>query len=444
MVVKSPNLSVQPASAVVSPEGHLMIGGLDVVKLAEEYGTPLWILDEQTILESIAAYKQGLEGYPDWRVLYAGKAFLSLAICHLIGKQGLGLDVVSAGELYTAIKADLPADLIYMHGNNKSEDEVREGLAYGDVKIVVDNESELEMVASLAADLGKQAKILLRVIPGVEPDTHQHIVTGHHESKFGTPLECLSNLIEKAKSLGNHLSLTGLHCHIGSQSHEMGPYAEAIDVLADSCLSIKKSFQLELPELDVGGGLGIAYTEDDRPTPIYDWTRKIADRVASAFKERALKLPRLLVEPGRSIVGTAGVTLYRAGHKKELPSGLTFLAVDGGMADNPRPITYDAKYTAVVANRMTAPPAPNPVTLVGKYCESGDIIIKETWLNAGSGDLIAVFGTGAYNFSMASNYNRTGRPACLLVSHAQAELIISRESRDDLLRHDLVPARLLR
>lgn len=443
MQIISPNIKVRPFTATVNDLGHLVIGGCDSVELAQRFGTPLWVVDEQTIRESVKAVRAGLSEYPTSRILYAGKAFLCLAMCHLIRSVGLGLDVVSPGELYTACSAQFPADMIYMHGNNKSEQEIRDGLSAGDVKIVVDNESELKMIAAVAAELGHRARILLRVTPGVVPETHQHIRTGHTDSKFGFPLTELQSAAALAIERKETINLIGLHAHIGSQSHEIEPYFEIVEILADCFADLKQAYGIELEELDVGGGLGIAYRETDRPTPIFDWSRKVSAQVMAAFKSRALKLPVLVVEPGRSIVGTAGVTLYRAGHAKRLPGGLHYLAVDGGMADNPRPITYQAQYTACMANRMQDPSPAEPLTLVGKYCESGDIIIKDAYLAAHTGDLIAIFDTGAYNYSMASNYNRTGRPACVLVVDGRADLIIERETNADLLRQDRVPARFL-
>lgn len=444
MLVQSPNSQVRPSSAAVNELGHLTVGGIDTVELAKRFGTPLWVMDEQTMNEAIAAYKQGLDNYPDAKVLYAGKAFLCLAMIHILKRDGLGLDVVSHGELVTAIRGEMPAELIYMHGNNKSKAEVTAGLEYGDVKVVVDNLSELHMVASIARKLGKTASILIRVIPGVEPDTHVHIVTGHHDSKFGVPLEELESFIAECAKLSDGVNLLGLHAHIGSQAHQIEPYYENIEILADCFAKIRDSLGITMTCLDVGGGLGIAYTNKDQTTPIFEWTRGVSQQVQSAFKRRGLPLPKLFVEPGRTIVGSAGVTLYTVGHLKTLPSGKTFVSVDGGMSDNPRPITYDAKYTACVANRMNSQTPAEDVTLVGKFCESGDIIIKETSLAAETGDIIAVFGTGAYNYSMASNYNRTPRPACVLVSKGDAEVIIERESFEDLLRQDRVPKRLLR
>jgi diaminopimelate decarboxylase len=436
--VHSPNTSIRPVTAQVE-KNHLLIGGCDSVDLAAEFGTPLYVLDRKTIEASISAYRAGLTGYQDdAHILYAGKAFLCTAMCHLLRRLGTGLDVVSQGELLTAMNADFPAELIYMHGNNKSETEIRRGLLYGDVRIVVDNLPELAMVEEVAKGLSVTAKILLRLTPDVEPKTHKHIKTGHAGSKFGLAPEQLDEVAEAIRKNGAHLDLIGLHSHIGSQSHEMEPFLESLSVVSD-CFELLRTRGFDLTELDVGGGLGIAYVEADEPTAIEEWTRAVAGKVTEAFQALGRPSPRLLVEPGRTVVGPAGVTLYRVGHKKVLPNGTTHLAVDGGMADNPRPITYQAQYTAVVANRMNSAPSMAPVTLAGKYCESGDIIIEETYIAAESGDLIAVFGTGAYNYSMASNYNRTGRPACVLVADGKAEVIIERETSEDLLRFDRVP-----
>jgi diaminopimelate decarboxylase len=420
-----------------------MIGGCDTVQLADEFGTPLWVLDERTIREAARAILQGLSNYPDARVLYAGKAFLCLAMCRLVRQLGLGLDVVSMGELYTAAQSAFPPEHIYLHGNNKSEEEVTFALQLGQVKIVVDSDSELDMVSRLAERTGRKARVLLRVTPGVELDTHHHIRTGQTDSKFGLPLASLPEVAWRARENSRFIELLGLHCHIGSQAHDIEPYMEIVDILAECFLDLRQSLGIEMTQLDLGGGLGIAYTEDDDPLALNEWSQLIAQAVMDRFKTHNLPFPTLLLEPGRAIVGTAGVTLYRAGHLKELPGGIRYLAVDGGMADNPRPVTYQARYTPVIASRMHAPRPQTPVTIVGRYCESGDIIVKDAYLAATTGDLIAVFGTGAYNYSMASNYNRTGRPACVLVAGGRAEIILERESTADLLRQDRVPARLL-
>lgn len=439
----APNTQIRPISCQVDAQGHLWVGGCDSNELAKQFGTPLWVIDEQTILDGVWAYKDGLSIYPNSQVLYAGKAFLCLAMCKLVDMLDLGLDVVSEGELFTAKQAGFPADRIYMHGNNKSESELSAGLIYGDVTIVVDNFSELELLAKIASQLGKKARVLFRVIPGVEPDTHQHIKTGQHDSKFGIPLTQIKTAVQKALSYES-LDVEGLHAHIGSQAQKLEPYLENAEILADLAEQLKKELSFELRTLDVGGGLAIKYSGSDDPVGASSWARGVAKQVIEAFERRSLSLPRLLVEPGRSIVGPSGLTLYRVGHCKELPGGAKFIAVDGGMADNPRPITYQSIYTAALANRADCPPATEPRSIVGKYCESGDIIIKETYLDANSGDLIAIFGTGAYNFSMASNYNRSPRPACVLVKDGSAEIIVERESNDDIVRNDRVPSRLSR
>ncbi len=441
--VISPNVEIMPVSAKTNAQGHLIIGGCDTVDLAKQFGTPLYVVDEETVRASASAFQAGLSLYKKSRPLYAGKAFLCTAMCHLIRKLGFGLDVVSEGELYTAVKAGFPADLTYLHGNNKSEKELEAALAYKGVKIVIDSDGEVELLASIAHKMKARASILIRVTPGVEPDTHEHIKTGQHNSKFGIPLDHLEETVAVILKYPDVLELIGLHAHIGSQSHDLGPFLELIDIMADRFALLKEKYGIELTQLDVGGGLGIAYTEADRPTPIYDWAASVAAKVAEAFSQRNMALPDLFVEPGRSMIGTAGVTLYRAGHTKEIEGEASCLSVDGGMADNPRPITYQAKYTTCVANRMNEPPATKPVSLVGRYCESGDIIVKEAYLSAQRGDLIAVFGTGAYNYSMASNYNRTTRPACVLVCDGKAEVIIARETNDDLVRQDRTPERLL-
>ena len=439
----TPNTKLEPSTYKVSEDGHIWLGGCDTVELAARFGTPLWTIDEQTIRESVESYRKGLRDYEGAQIFYAGKAFLCLSMCHLVRELGLGLDVVSEGELYTAIQAQLPAERICIHGNNKSESELKLGLSYGDVLVVVDNVSELQLLNKIASSLGKRVRILFRVIPGVEPDTHHHIKTGQHDSKFGIPLPDLPQAIKAARELPS-IHLIGLHAHIGSQAKEVDPFVQSVDVFAEQAKKLKDELNFDLELLDVGGGLGIKYSDQDKPASSYDWAQAIVKQVKNAFSLRGLKLPQLMIEPGRSIIGTAGVTIYRVGHCKQTEGGKRFIAVDGGMADNPRPITYQSRYTARLANRANAQPAKHTTTIVGKYCESGDIIIKEASLEAETGDLIAIFGTGAYNFSMASNYNRSPRPACVLLANGIAEIIVERESNEDLIRKDKVPGRLLK
>jgi diaminopimelate decarboxylase len=429
-------------SAGVNAKGHLTIGGCDVVDLAQRFGTPLWIMDEATIRAAANACVEGLKGYPEFRVIYAGKAFLCTAMCRLVDQLNLGLDVVSEGELHTAISSKFPADRIYMHGNNKSQLEIDAALKYG-VNIIIDNMNEAHMVQQRAHGLSTKAHVLVRVTPGVEPDTHAHIKTGQHDSKFGFLLEQVPEVVHWIAQYPTTMKLLGLHAHIGSQSLDLEPYLQIVDILGDLIAKLTKQSNIEILQLDLGGGLGITYNENDSPVPIFEWARAISDRVKKVFTQNGLSLPLLMLEPGRSIVGTAGITLYRAGHPKTMGNQTNYLALDGGMADNPRPITYQARYTACVANRMNAEVTSKPITLAGRYCESGDIIIREAYLPAESGDLIAIFGTGAYNYSMASNYNRTPRPACILVCDGNADIIIERETIEDLVRQDRIPQRLM-
>ncbi|MDP3507843.1 MAG: diaminopimelate decarboxylase [Candidatus Melainabacteria bacterium] len=436
--IESPNQSIMPSSATINDQNHLCLGGIDTSKLVEEFGSPLWVMCEDSIIQSAAAVKEGLQAYPQALPCYAGKAFLCLAMVKLIEKAGFGLDVVSDGELFTALQANFPPERIFFHGNNKSARELAMALQSG-VKIVVDSMSELEALIALAQAEQKSVDILLRIIPGIELDTHDHIKTGHDTSKFGIPLDQLDSAISKILR-NERVRLIGLHAHIGSQAMDLGPYLESVDLFADLYLDIQKKFNLTLPHLDVGGGLGIAYTAADKPLSMQHWARVVSERVKAAFTSRNLPVPELSVEPGRAIVGSAGVTLYSTGHLKQLPGGTNYLAVDGGMADNPRPITYQAQYTAAVANRMKPEVETKSWSIVGRYCESGDIIVEEAQLDARDGDLIAIFATGAYNYSMSSNYNRTGRPACVLVKNGQAEVIIERETCTDLVSHDRIPS----
>ncbi len=434
--IESPNQSIMPISATINDQNHLCLGGIDSSKLIEEFGSPLWVMCEESIMQSAAAVKEGLSAYPNALPCYAGKAFLCLAMVKLIEQSGFGLDVVSDGELFTALQANFPTERIFFHGNNKSDKELAMALSSG-VKIVVDSSSELEALISLAKSESKNSEILLRIIPGIELDTHDHIKTGHDTSKFGIPLSELDDVIAKILQQ-DRVKLIGLHAHIGSQAMDLGPYLESVDLFADLYQNIQKKFNLTLPHLDVGGGLGIAYTSGDKPLSMQNWARVVSERVKSSFASRDLPLPELSVEPGRAIVGSAGVTLYKSGHLKQLPGGKNYLAVDGGMADNPRPITYQAQYTAAVANRMKPENPGKSWSIVGRYCESGDIIVEEATLDVRNGDLIAIFATGAYNYSMSSNYNRTGRPACVLVKNGQAEVIIERETCADLVSHDRI------
>jgi diaminopimelate decarboxylase len=372
-------------------------------------------------------------------VIYASKAWNCLAVCAIVHQENLGIDVVSAGELLTAVKAGVPSDRLYFHGNNKSVEELQYGLDVG-CRIVVDNWYELKSLTELAQQAGKTVPILLRLTPGIECHTHEYIRTGHLDSKFGFDPDQLEDVFQFVAEQ-SQLQCLGLHAHIGSQIFEIQPHADLGGVMVQW---LKKAADYGLPvaELDIGGGLGICYTEQDDPPSIDTWVKTVAESVARACEAQGVPLPKLIAEPGRSLIGTAAVTAYTVGSQKTVPGIRTYVAVDGGMSDNPRPITYQSVYRALVANRMSAPQT-EKTTLAGKHCESGDVVIQEAYFPAlAANDVIVVAGTGAYNYSMASNYNRVPRPAAVLVQAGAAHIIIQRETVQDLLRHDCLPAAL--
>ncbi len=438
----SPNQNLLPLTATVSETDHLVVGGCDVTELAQQFGTPLYILDEVTLRTACQQYRDAFQRYypGDALVLYASKAWNCLAVCAIVQGEGLGIDVVSGGELFTATKAGLPADRLYFHGNNKSTAELELAIATG-CRIVVDNWHELHLLTHLLADATTPIPILLRLTPGIECHTHEYIRTGHLDSKFGfdpDQLEAVFQYVAQQPAL----QCIGLHAHIGSQIFELQPHEDLGGVMAH-WMQRAKAAGLPITELDIGGGLGICYTEADDPPSIDQWVQTVAKAVVQACQAQGLPLPRLLCEPGRSLIGPACVTAYTVGSQKTVPGVRTYVAVDGGMSDNPRPITYQSVYRAIVANRMSAP-LNERATLAGKHCESGDVIIAEAELPAlTAGDIIVVAATGAYNYSMASNYNRVPRPAAVLVRDGEAHLILQRETLDDLVRQDCLPEFLL-
>ncbi|CAK6697857.1 diaminopimelate decarboxylase [Synechococcus sp. CBW1107] len=448
----SPNRNLTPLTTERDGEGRLQVGGCGLSDLARTYGTPLYVLDEATLRATCRAYRDALAvHYPGSALaLYASKANSSLAITALVATEGLGLDAVSAGELLTALQGGMPSDRIVLHGNNKSKEELELAVSRG-ITVVVDNWLDLELLAELAPAQGQPVRLMLRFTPGIECHTHEYIRTGHLDSKFGFDPDQLETVLRHLKGCP-WAELNGLHAHIGSQIFELQPHRDLAGVMADA-LALARSLGHPVQDLNVGGGLGIRYVASDDPPSIEEWVRGVAVAVAEACRERNLELPRLLCEPGRSLVATAGVTLYTVGSRKDIPGIRTYLSVDGGMSDNPRPITYQSQYTAVLADRAHAglPGGESPedqpletVTVAGKHCESGDVLLKDIALPpAGRGDVLAVFSTGAYNASMGSNYNRIPRPAAVLVHEGMAELVQRREQPEDLLRYDVLPARLL-
>lgn len=428
----------------VNEQGHLEIGGCDTVELAKRFGTPLYIMDEAHIRDICRQYHSSfVEGMENTEVIYASKAFSTLAMCRIIDEEGLGLDVVSGGELYTALQANFPAARIYFHGNNKSREELAMAINAGVGRIVVDNFYEMSILNELAKDLNQRVDILLRVTPGIEAHTHEYIQTGQIDSKFGFTLPdgTADRALDLALSYSN-LMVKGIHAHIGSQIFELDSFRHEVQIMINYMANIQRRTGCLLKELNLGGGFGIYYVSGDDPAQIADYALTIQAALLAACEVQKFPRPKIIIEPGRSIVGTAGTTLYTVGSIKEIPGIRKYVAVDGGMADNPRPSLYQALYEAVLANRAKEE-AVESVSITGKCCESGDMLIWDIDLpKVISGDLLAVSCTGAYNYSMSSNYNRLTRPGVVLVHGGHADVIVLRETHSDLLRNDVLPARL--
>lgn len=430
----------------INERGHLEVGGCDSVQLANEFGTPLYIFDEECFREKCGLYRESFEaqGIP-FDVAYSGKAFMTYKICNILEEEGLALEVVSGGELYLALKAGFPPDRVYFTGNYKTGEELKLAVEMGIKRIVVDNSLELDMLLEMLKGARGKVDVLLRVVPGIEAHTHEYIKTGQVDTKFGFDIDSgeAMKAIHRA-SRSRSLKLRGIHAHIGSQVLELEPYRLTIRRLVQFMANIKEETGVEVEELDVGGGLGIRYTAEDEPPSIPDLVAVLSGELRISCRQHGLPLPRIIVEPGRSIVGEAGHTVYTVGPIKEIPGIRTYVAVDGGMGDNPRPALYGAVYRAMVANNALAKPM-RKYTVAGRYCESGDILIHDIELpELRPGDKLMVFCTGAYNYSMASNYNKVPRAAAVMVRNGAAELIVRRESYDDLLSCEVIPRELSR
>ncbi len=436
----SPNQELLPLTARVHHHDFLEIGGCDVTTLVEQFGSPLYILDEETLRSACQQYRDAFKQYykGESQVLYASKAWNCLAVCAIAASEGLGIDVVSGGELYTALEAGVSPNKIYLHGNNKSREELILAINSG-VTIVADNWYELRTLVEIA-QLGQSIRIMLRLTPGIECHTHEYIRTGHLDSKFGFDPNDLDEVFTFV-SQQSALNCVGVHAHIGSQIFERQPHQDLAAVMVQWLRDAAK-YGLNITELNVGGGLGIKYIESDDPPSIAEWVKAICEVIQEACVAENLPLPKLLSEPGRSLIATACVTAYTIGSSKVIPEIRTYVAIDGGMSDNPRPITYQSVYRAVIANKMSSP-LTETVTIAGKHCESGDILIKNALLpKTEPEDILVVMGTGAYNYSMASNYNRLPRPAAVVVANGEANLILQRETYQDLIRQDCLPERL--
>ena len=436
---------VLPVTAAVNESGHLTIGGCDTVELAQEFGTPLYVYDEETLRGQCRAFRKAFESrYENTGVAYAAKAYLSRAMAAIVAEEGLFMDVVSGGELAIAASVNFPAERIVFHGNNKSEQELREALDLGVGRVVIDNFHEMQLLSGLAAGRNTRQRVLIRISPGVDPHTHAHTTTGTLDSKFGIPVSTgqAEAAVRNALEMPG-LELMGLHYHLGSPVFELEPYSTAVGVAFEFAARMRERHGFEMREFSPGGGFAVAYTPDQRPPSPDDYAEAIVPALKEACARHSVPEPRLEIEPGRSSAARAGVALYTVGSSKEVPELRRWVSVDGGMADNIRPPMYGSQYCAVAANKVNDPPGADreTVTIAGKFCESGDLLIKDIDLPPlEPGDILALPASGAYNLPMASNYNAALRPAVVLARDGEAKLIRRRETYEDLTRCDVWPA----
>ncbi len=440
--MKSANQEIRPVTTKINSKGNIEIGGCDLVELAEKYSTPLYVFDEQTIRSMTQSYKSAFKAYPKMRMMYAAKAFMTKAICKIMQEEGFGLDLCSGGEIFTAKTSGFDMSKTLFNGNNKSPEEINMAIEYGIGTISVDNFFELALLNNAAQSYNKQIRILLRITPGIECHTHEYIQTGHLDSKFGFDLTQVDEAIDLIKNEYNNLNIVGLHAHIGSQIFERRVYFDEVDVIFKEIKRIKDRHNILLKEINLGGGLGIKYTDSDKPISVDEIAQTIIESIKTHSTKYGIEEPVVFIEPGRSLVGTSGVTLYTAGSSKQVPKGRKYQAVDGGMADNARPSLYQAKYTVDIANKPNEN-KDKKVTISGRFCESGDILAKDILLpEIEEGDIICFYDTGAYGYSMASNYNRVLKPAAVLVNNGKSDIIINRQTYEDLCGLDVIPDRL--
>ena len=420
--------------------GNLTVGGMDTVELAKKYGTPLYLIDENALRERCRTYKRAAKECfgEDVLPLYASKALCFTQIYRIAAEEGMGIDCVSGGELYTAKKADFPAEKIYFHGNNKTDKDIKDAMDMGVGTFVIDNREELFAVSEEALSRGISQRILLRITPGIDPHTHKAIVTGNVDSKFGSAIATGQAMdIVKEAIAAKGVVLAGLHCHIGSQIFDVEPFADAAEIMIKFIADIKNECGYEIKELNLGGGLGVKYTEYDRDVDYAAAVADIAKVVKDLCAENGITLPRIILEPGRSLVAAAGATLYTVGSVKEIPGFRSYVSVDGGMPDNPRYALYQSQYTALIANKATLP-RDYRATVAGRCCESGDLLGEDMEIQKPKrGDILAVLVTGAYNYSMASNYNRIPRPPVVMIKDGEDRIAVKRETYEDIVRNDV-------
>lgn len=420
--------------------GHLAIGGVDTVELAQQYGTPLCVFDEDLIRSHCEQFKSSIDRYYHGAglVCYASKAFCCKEMLRIVNDENCGADIVSIGELYTAMSVDFPAEKICYHGNNKTAEELNLALDYGVGRIVVDNLNELNLLNELAAAKGKTATVLLRITPGIDAHTHSFIQTGQIDSKFGMTIEFGAAMegVKTALALPN-INLDGVHCHIGSQIFDIDPFEHAAEVMLNFIADIKKECSYEINTMNLGGGFGIMYVPSDDPVAYDLYMKRVSDVVKAKAEELNVKLPFIIIEPGRSIVAPAGITLYTVGGVKEIPGVRKYVSIDGGMTDNIRYALYESEYDFVIANKADKP-KDDVVTVAGRCCESGDLLGKDLPLQkAEVGDTLAVCATGAYNYSMANHYNRVRKPAVVMVKGGESRVVIRRETLEDIISCDI-------
>lgn len=434
------NQLIKPITAKV--EKNLTIGGCDTVELVEKYGSPLYVIDEATLRAICNDFKNAFKSYPHTRMMYASKALCTSAITKLLDSEGFGFDTVSIGEIYTVLNSGVSLSKVLFNGNNKTEEELDFAIKNDIGRISVDNFLEVKLISKIAGRYNKHVDVLLRITPGIECHTHEYIQTGQLDSKFGFDLSQLDEVIKDITQNHNNITIRGLHAHIGSQIFEPQCFHDEIDVLIQEISRVEAKFGIKFDEINIGGGLGVKYTEKDKPPSVNEIADVIIASLEKHIEKYNIEPPTLYIEPGRSIISTSGVTLYTIGSMKQVPNMTKYVTVDGGMSDNPRPSMYQAEYCADVANKMNETKK-EVVTIAGRFCESGDILIKDINLPImETGDILCVYNTGAYNYSMASNYNRVEKPAMVLVNNAQSDIIIKRESLEDIIAHDVIPNRL--